>query len=141
MDIATLSEILNLQPRRKNEKDSCNSCVLRHCSTGFGANEHHDNRDTTTQDPVVSQGDATTTTTTSSAEGMVTTFSPGQTLVVREVGVTDPVSYSLGNTVVYVDRNGKTIEVSRIHSGIPVHVYYDKSGKTRKVTKIVVDQN
>lgn len=97
--------------------------------------------ETTTQDPVVSQGDATTTTTTSSAEGMVTTFSPGQTLVVREVGVTDPVSYSLGNTVVYVDRNGKTIEVSRIHSGIPVHVYYDKSGKTRKVTKIVVDQN
>ena len=97
--------------------------------------------ETTTQDPVTSQSDTTTTTVTSSADGTVTTFSPGQTLVVREVGLTDPVSYPLGNTVVYVDRNGKTIETSMIHPGIQVHVYYDKSGKTRKVAKIVVDQD
>ena len=96
--------------------------------------------ETTTQDPVLSQSDTTTTTTTSSADGMVTTFSPGHTLVVSEVGVTDPVSYSFGNTVLYVDRNGKRIGTSMIHPVIPVHVFYDKSGNTRKVTKIVVDQ-
>ena len=96
---------------------------------------------TTTEEPVVSQSETTTTTTTSSADGTVTTFSPGQSLVVRQIGVTDPVNYSLGNSVVYVDRNGNTIETSMIHPGVPVHVYYDKSGKTLKVTKIVVDQD
>lgn len=96
---------------------------------------------TTTEDPVVSQSETTTTTTTTAADGTVTTFVPGRTLVVRQVGVTDPVSYVLGKTVVYVDRSGKTIETSMIRPGVPVHVYYDNAGDARTVTKVIVDQD
>jgi hypothetical protein len=88
-------------------------------------------------------GDATsqTTTTTTSATGTVTTFQPGQTIVVRQVGVTDPISYALGKTVQFVDRTGKTIEASMVHPGVPVQVYYNTAGDTRTVTKVVVDQD
>jgi hypothetical protein len=96
--------------------------------------------ETTTQSQggVVSQ---TNTTTTTSVDGTVTTFQPGQTIVVRQAGVTDPVSYVLGKTVQYVNRAGRTIEASMIHPGVPVHVYYDNAGSTRTVTKVVVDQD
>jgi hypothetical protein len=88
-------------------------------------------------------GDATsqTTTTTTSANGTVTTFEPGQTIVVRQVGVTDPISYALGKTVQFVDRTGKIIEASMVHPGVPVQVYYNTAGDTRTVTKVVVDQD
>ncbi len=82
----------------------------------------------------------TTETTTTSTEGTVTTFSPGKTIVVRRVGVTDPVTYTLGKTVTYVNKAGKTIEASMIRPGVPVHVYYDEPGSTT-VTKVVVDQD
>lgn len=81
-----------------------------------------------------------TTTSTTSTEGTVSTFEPGKTIVVRRQGVTDPVTYSLGKTVTYVNKSGKTIEASMIKPGIPVHVYYDTPGSTT-VTKVVVDQD
>jgi len=94
---------------------------------------------TTTADTAT--GASTTTTTTTNATGTVTTFQPGSTIVVRQEGMTDPVSYMLGKTVQYVNRAGKTIEASMIHPGVPVHVYYDNSGDTRTVTKVMVDQD
>jgi hypothetical protein len=81
-----------------------------------------------------------TTTSTTSTEGTVTTFEPGKTIVVRRTGVTDPVTYTLGKTVTYVNRAGKTIEASMIKPGVPVHVYYDAPGSTT-VTKVEVDQD
>ena len=81
-----------------------------------------------------------TTTTTTSTDGTVTTFEPGKTIVVRRVGVTDPISYTLGKTVEYVNKAGKTIEASMIRPGVPVHVYYSGTGETQTVTRVVVDQ-
>jgi hypothetical protein len=93
----------------------------------------------TTDTPLSSKTETTTTTT--STEGTVSTFEPGKTIVVRKVGVTDPISYTLGKTVQYVNRAGKTIEHSVIKPGAPVHVYYDNSGGTQVVTRVVVDQD
>ena len=96
---------------------------------------------TTTESTTVKpNGTTTTETTTTSTEGTVTTFEPGKTIVVRRVGVTDPLTYTLGKTVTYVNRAGKTIEAALIKPGIPVHVYYDAPGSTT-VTKVVVDQD
>ena len=81
-----------------------------------------------------------TTTSTTSTEGTVSTFEPGKTIVVRKTGVTDPITYTLGKTVTYVSKSGKTIEASMIKPGVPVHVYYDAPGSTT-VTKVVVDQD
>src|SRR5215213_7377723 len=92
----------------------------------------------TTDTPVGSKTETTTSTT--STEGTVTTFEPGKTIVVRRVGVTDPISYTLGKTVQYVNRAGRTIEASLIRPGVPVHVYYDAPGSTT-VTRVVVDQD
>ena len=92
---------------------------------------------TTTKNPVASTTETTTTTT--SSDGTVTTFEPGKTIVVRRVGVTDPVSYVLGKTVRYVNKAGAEIEAATIKPGAKVHVYYDGTGETRVVNRVVVD--
>ena len=94
---------------------------------------------TTATDPAT--GSTQTTTTTTSTDGTVTTFEPGKTIVVRRVGVTDPITYTLGNTVQYVNRAGKTIEASTIRPGARVHVYYDTTGETQVVNRVVVDDD
>jgi hypothetical protein len=92
----------------------------------------------TTKNPVATE--STTTTTTTSTDGTVTTFEPGKTIVVRKVGVTDPISYVLGKTVHYVNKAGATIEAATIKPGARVHVYYDGTGETRVVNRVVVDE-
>ena len=94
--------------------------------------------ESTTTNPTTTTSETTTTTT--STEGTVTTFEPGKTIVVRRVGVTDPISYALGKTVEYVDRAGKQIEASMIRPGAKVHVYYSGAGETQVVNRVVVDQ-
>jgi ABC-type enterochelin transport system substrate-binding protein len=94
--------------------------------------------ESTTTNPVTTE--SSTTTTTTSTDGTVATFEPGKTIVVRRVGVTDPISYVLGKTVHYVNKAGKTIEASLIKPGTRVHVYYDGNGETRTVTRVVVDE-
>ena len=97
--------------------------------------------ESTTVKPAAGTSTTETTTTTTSTDGTVSTFEPGKTIVVRRVGVTDPISYTLGKTVQYVNRAGKTIEASLIKPGVPVHVYYDNTGGTQVVSKVVVDQD
>ena len=58
----------------------------------------------------------------------------------RRVGVTDPVSYTLGKTVRFVNRAGAEIQASTIRPGARVHVYYDGTGATRVVNRVVVDE-
>jgi ABC-type enterochelin transport system substrate-binding protein len=94
--------------------------------------------ESTTTNPVTTE--SSTTTTTTSTDGTVTTFEPGKTIVVRRVGVTDPISYVLGKTVHYVNKAGRTIEASMIKPGAHVHVYYDGVGETRTVNRVVVDE-
>lgn len=90
--------------------------------------------------PVVPAARTETTTTVTSTDGTVSTFEPGRSIVVRRVGVTDPISYALGKTVQYVDRAGRAIESSLIRPGVPVHVYYDNAGSSQVVSRVVVDQ-
>src|SRR2546421_7299806 len=92
---------------------------------------------TTKTNPVTTEE---TTTTATSIDGTVTTFEPGKTIVVRRVGVTDPISYVLGKTVHYVNKAGRTIEASMVRPGTRVHVYYDTVGQTRTVNRVVVDE-
>lgn len=92
---------------------------------------------TETKKPVATE--STTTTTTTSTDGTVTTFEPGKTIVIRRVGVTDPISYVLGKTVRFVNKAGAEIEASMIKPGARVHVYYDGTGDTRVVNRVVVD--
>jgi multidrug resistance efflux pump len=93
---------------------------------------------TTKTNPVASTTETTTTTT--STDGTVTTFEPGKTIVVRRVGVTDPISYVLGKTVRYVNKAGAEIQAATIKPGARVHVYYDGTGETRTVNRVVVDE-
>ena len=92
---------------------------------------------TTKKNPVATEE---TTTTTTFTDGTVTTFEPGRTIVVRKVGVTDPISYVLGKTVRYVNKTGAEIQASMIKPGARVHVYYDGTGETRVVNRVVVDE-
>jgi hypothetical protein len=94
--------------------------------------------ETTKTNPMTTE--STTTTSTTYTDGTVTTFEPGKTIVVRKVGVTDPISYVLGKTVRFVNRAGAEIEASLIKPGTRVHVYYDGTGETRVVNRVVVDE-
>ena len=82
-----------------------------------------------------------TTTTTTYTDGTVSTFEPGKTIVVRRTGVTDPISYTLGKTVHYVNKAGKEIKEHMIRPGARVHVYYDGVGQTQVVNRVVVDDD
>jgi hypothetical protein len=93
--------------------------------------------ESTIKKPVATE--STTTTTTTSSDGTVTTFEPGKTIVIRRVGVTDPISYALGKTVRFLNKTGATIEAATIKPGARVHVYYDGDGETRVVNRVVVD--
>ena len=75
---------------------------------------------TTKTNPITSSTETTTSTT--YTDGTVTTFEPGKTIVVRKVGVTDPISYVLGKTVRFVNKAGATIEAATIKPGARVHV-------------------
>jgi len=93
---------------------------------------------TTKTNPVT--GTTETTTTTTSTDGTVTTFEPGKTIVVRKVGVTDPISYVLGKTVRFMNKAGAEIQAATIKPGAKVHVYYEGTGQTQVVSRVVVDE-
>ena len=93
---------------------------------------------TTTTEKTTTNAAGMTTTETTTTEGTVTTFTPGERIVVKTTAV-DPISYVLGKTVHYVNKAGKAIEASMIKPGTRVHVYYDGTGETRTVNRVVVD--
>ena len=94
---------------------------------------------TTATAPVARTSETTTTTT--YTDGRVTTFEPGKTIVVRREGVTDPITYTLGKTVRYVNKAGHEIKEHVIRPGARVHVYYDGDGDLRVVNRVVVDDD
>ena len=93
---------------------------------------------TTKTNPVTTESETTTTTT--STDGTVTTFEPGKTIVVRRTGADGPISYALGRTVRFLNREGAEIKAERIRPGMRVHVYYDGTGEARVVNRVVVDE-
>ena len=93
----------------------------------------------TTTNPVA--GSTETTTTTTSTDGTVTTFTPGKTIVVHREGVTDPISYTIGKTVHYMNKAGREIDEHMVKPGARVHVYYSGAGSTQVVERVVVDDD
>ena len=95
--------------------------------------------ETTKTNPVT--GTTTTETTTTYTDGTVTTYTPGQTIVVRKEGVTDPISYTLGKTVRFVNKAGHEIKEHMVKPGARVHVYYTGTGSTQVVERVMVDDD
>jgi len=85
----------------------------------------------------------TTTTTTTDANGTITEFSPGSTIVLRESS--GPVNYRFGKTVVYTTKSGKTLTDAdvrtKIRVGVPVHVHFMGEGDARVVDRVVLDED
>jgi hypothetical protein len=85
----------------------------------------------------------TTTTTTTEDNGTITTFTPGETIVLKET--TGPKTYRFGKTVTYVTRSGKTLDEesvrTRIKVGVPVRVHYVGEGDAMLVDRVVLDED
>jgi hypothetical protein len=85
----------------------------------------------------------TTTTTTTEGGGTITTFTPGETIVLRES--TGPRTYHFGKTVTYVTRSGRTLDEkavrTRVKVGIPVHVHYVGEGDNMMVDRVILDED
>src|SRR6266576_2011444 len=87
--------------------------------------------------------ETTTTTTTTEGSGTITTFTPGQTIVLKES--TGPRSYRFGKTVTYVTRSGKVLDEdavkTRIKVGVPVRVHYVGEGDNMLVDRVILDED
>jgi hypothetical protein len=99
-------------------------------------------RETTTQ--VQRQPKTTTqTTSTTEANGTITEYAPGNTIVLRETS--GPVSYRFGKTVTYVTRSGRVLDEatvkSRIRVGIPVRVHYTGTGPNMVVDRVILEED
>ena len=86
------------------------------------------------------QTSTTPTKQTTTGSGTVTTFEPGEIIVVGSESGQDTFSYVLDDAVRYVNKAGKQIDERLIKPGSRVHVYYDNSGETPVVNRVVVDQ-
>ena len=89
------------------------------------------------------QTSTTTTTTTTESTGTITTFTPGQTIVLKEES--GPRTYKFGKTVTYVTKSGQTLDEdavrTRIKVGIPVHVHYVGEGDAMMVDRVILDED
>jgi hypothetical protein len=85
----------------------------------------------------------TTTTTTTEGTGTITTYTPGETIVLKES--TGPRTYRFGKTVTYVTRSGTVLDEdavkTRIKVGIPVRVHYVGEGDAMMVDRVVLDED
>ena len=85
----------------------------------------------------------TTTTTTTEGTGTITTYTPGQTIVLKETA--GPRTYRFGKTVTYVTRSGKTLDEdtvrTRIKVGVPVRVHYVGEGDAMMVDRVTLDED
>jgi hypothetical protein len=86
------------------------------------------------------QTDTTTTKQTTTGSGTVTTFEPGEIIVVGSERGQATFSYVLDDAVRYVNKAGKQIDEHLIKPGSRVHVYYDNTGETPVVNRVVVDE-
>ena len=94
---------------------------------------------TTTTEQTTTTAPATTTSTTSTTytSGMVTTYEPGKTIVVKDERE-GPISFALHAPVRVVDRAGRV--VSRVLTPKDrVKVYYTGTGDTRTVDYVQVE--
>jgi hypothetical protein len=85
----------------------------------------------------------TTTTTTTEGGGTITSFTPGNTIVLRESS--GPRTYRFGKTVTYVTKSGRILDEdtvrTRIKVGVPVHVHYVGEGDNMLVDRVILDED
>ena len=85
----------------------------------------------------------TTTTTTTEGGGTITSFTPGNTIVLRESS--GPRTYRFGKTVTYVSKSGRVLDEdtvrTRIKVGVPVHVHYAGEGDNMLVDRVILDED
>ena len=84
-----------------------------------------------------------TTTTTTERTGTITTYTPGETIALKEPA--GPKTYRFGKTVTYVTSSGKTLDENavktRIKVGVPVRVHYVGTGDAMMVDRVVLDED
>jgi hypothetical protein len=87
--------------------------------------------------------ETTTTTTTTEGSGTITTYTPGETIVLKET--TGPKTYRFGKTVTYVTKSGKVLDEdavkTRIKVGVPVRVHYVGEGDNMMVDRVILDED
>ena len=85
----------------------------------------------------------TTTTTTTEDTGTITTYTPGEQIVLKESS--GPKTYRFGKTVTYVTRSGKVLDAdavrTRIKVGVPVRVHYVGEGDNVMVDRVILDSD
>jgi hypothetical protein len=85
----------------------------------------------------------TTTTTTTEGGGVITEYTPGSVITLKESS--GPRHYRFGKTVTYVTRSGRTLDEetvkTRIKLGIPVHVHYTGEGDNMLVDRVILDED
>ena len=84
-------------------------------------------------------GTTETTTTTTESTGMVTEYTPGQTLVLKTEAA-EPLHYRFSKKVTYVTADGRAIESSRIKKDSKVRVHYVKDGDAMMVDKVIITE-
>jgi hypothetical protein len=72
--------------------------------------------------------------------GTVTTFEPGEIIVVGSESADDTYCYALDDSVRYVNKAGKQVDEHQIKPGTRIHVYYDGTGEPSVVNRVVVDE-
>src|SRR5215468_10630694 len=89
------------------------------------------------------QTSTTTTTTTTEGTGTITTYTPGEQIVLKETS--GPRTYRFGKTVTYVTRSGKVLDAdavrTRVKVGMPVRVHYVGEGDNMLVDRVIVDSD
>ena len=87
--------------------------------------------------------ETTTTTTTTDANGTITEYTPGTSIVLRETR--GPVLYRVGKTVTYVTRSGRVMDAdtvrTRVKVGVPVRVHYVGTGADMVVDRVILDED
>ena len=87
--------------------------------------------------------ETTTTTTTTEGSGTITTFTPGNTIVLKESA--GPKTYRFGKKVIYVTKSGKELDEAtvrtRVRVGAPVRVHYSGEGDSMLVDRVILDED
>jgi hypothetical protein len=83
---------------------------------------------------------ATTSTSTLDGTGVITSFTPGETFVVRSETSSSPVTYYTTKDVTVVDSTGAPVDVKYLRSDLPVKYTYVKQGDRMVVSKIIVQK-
>jgi hypothetical protein len=87
--------------------------------------------------------ETTTTTTTTEGNGIITEYTPGNVIVLKETS--GPVRYRFGKTVTYVTRGGRVLDEeavrTKVRVGVPVRVHYVGTGENVMVDRVVLDED